>query len=676
MANAISADEVRRKIDESRSRFLQEGVDPHGLPYIRDVVADSWVRSKAMGLDPNGQLGQVRYTGKSFDLIRQNNASLLETAAPYLRRLAEIVEGSEYMIGLYTPEGVLLDLLCSKGMLQIAASMGVFVGGVFSEDTVGTCANGLCALLGEAIWVRGAEHYAAKLRRTSCAAAPIFSRDRTLVGVVSMESVLTERQYGMTLGWVSAFAWAIGNHMGLHASLDSLSERAALESQALANLCGACLAVDRHGLILFANEDAKSLVGQPWEGLENRYLDEILGDNGNIVGEMLSKQGRRSFRTNSISGLPGDFEVTVVRPNAERGAFAFIGISRKGTSDPKHRVRTDFISGKSLAAPLEQARAAFISRRNIVFEGEAGTGKSSIARLVCGSGEAPFAEVSCKGAHVHELELDLRGSEESPSRMHGGQRAGALQRANGGYLLISDIDKMPLPTQRTLVSAIKEGYGGRIEGIDRYEAKLNIVATTSENLQDLANRGFFDEGLLGILREGESVTIPSLRKRGRELGRLAKRFTEECAHLMGTPNLVISSEAMTAIENHNWPGNISQLRSCISYAASLADNGVIQAEHLPEQIQATKTSVEKTAAAKPMTLAELERAAIESSLKRSKSLNEAAASLGISRTTLYRKIRSYDLAESSPGRTQYSRSGTSTHTAATTATPAAITAAR
>lgn len=639
----LDVEQIKLRMEESRRRFLEEHVEPRGLPYIRDMVADSWTRSRSLGVDPHRPLERAQFAGKAFELLRKSYARLLESAMPYLRRLEGIVLDSDYMIALYSPQGVLFELLCSESMKRLAASLGVAPGTVFSEETVGTCANGLCSVLGKPVWIRGAEHYSDCLQGMSCVAAPVFGANKTLLGVVTMESVLTEKQSGMALGWISTVAWAIENHLNLRSSVDRLGERVEMAVDGLTELSGAFLAVDRNGLILFSNDEANRLLGSDAGTVKNRYIDEVLGDEKQLSNAVFSSSGRKSVSLSTANG--GDpLHATVVHPcEKPRGAFAYIGIAKGGEREERVGPASAFVAGRSLKKPMASLREAREHGRNVLLSGARGTGKGTLARRVFGESGKPFAEIDCREIPAQFIERELYGYDDFSLCEAAGAKAGAIEKAQGGYLLVEHVDGMPPRTQQTLAAILKGCLFGKVGGSSRSKADIRVVATTELDASSLVSQGALEPELADMLGATAAIRLPELNERGNDKALLAKSFAKETAQQMRLSNGEVAQGALEAIMAYDWPGNVTQLRNCMAQAVSVSADGIVHAEHLPEFVCQPLSSAEYLVDQGELTLAELEQKAIEMALLNCAGVGKAAARLGISRATLYRKAKKYGL---------------------------------
>jgi transcriptional regulator with PAS, ATPase and Fis domain len=176
----------------------------------------------------------------------------------------------------------------------------------------------------------------------------------------------------------------------------------------------------------------------------------------------------------------------------------------------------------------------------------------------------------------------------------------------------------------------------RVGGTRSIQADFQLITATNKNLLDLMDKGLFREDLYYRLATFK-ILIPPLRERGQDILLLSEHFLSLLAQKRGVPVPTLNRAAKSTLLQYSWPGNVRQLAHALTYAASIAGGGVIQPENLPLEILASATS-EAERALHP------EEESIRQALQKScHNVTDAARSLGLSRATLYRKIRKYGL---------------------------------
>ena len=166
------------------------------------------------------------------------------------------------------------------------------------------------------------------------------------------------------------------------------------------------------------------------------------------------------------------------------------------------------------------------------------------------------------------------------------RRAGVLERAHGGTLLLDEVSDMPLETQGKIVRALQDQTFERIGGSQRVKVDVRVLATSNRDLQSEISTGRFREDLYYRLAV-VPIRMPSLKERREDVPELARHFLERSAEHSGMPGRELSTDAMTALQAYDWPGNVRQLRNLMDWLLIMAPGGpqdFIRAEMLPADI--------------------------------------------------------------------------------------------
>jgi DNA-binding NtrC family response regulator len=220
----------------------------------------------------------------------------------------------------------------------------------------------------------------------------------------------------------------------------------------------------------------------------------------------------------------------------------------------------------------------------VLITGETGTGKEMVARSLhhrSPRARSPFVAVAC-GAIPSELaESELFGHEKGSFTGATGQRFGAFERANGGTLLLDDVDDLPLAIQVKILRALEQKAFVRVGGSRETSVDVRVVATTKVSLAEAVAAGRFRQDLYYRLR-GLEIRLPPLRERGEDILLLAEHFLRLFADEHGKPGVVLGPEAATCLRRHPWPGNVRELRHSLESAVIVCSAGTIGRECLPD----------------------------------------------------------------------------------------------
>jgi two-component system response regulator HydG len=284
------------------------------------------------------------------------------------------------------------------------------------------------------------------------------------------------------------------------------------------------------------------------------------------------------------------------------------------------------------------ARCAVVAQTSssAVIHGETGTGKEVIAKLIHSNGPRhgrPFVAVNVAALPSELLESELFGHVKGAFTGAAGTTSGLFGEADGGTLLLDEIGEMPLSLQAKLLRVLQEGEIRRVGEARARPVDVRVLSATHRDLKLLVAGGRFREDLYYRLKVF-TLTLPPLRERRDDIVPLVRMF----AGRLGVAELKLSTRARTLLERYAWPGNVRELGNVVEHAVAYARGGMIEAGHLPEELGAVPAA-SSPGEVRLRSLDEVEREHIAHVLKScDNSQEQAARVLGISRSTLWRKL--------------------------------------
>lgn len=321
-----------------------------------------------------------------------------------------------------------------------------------------------------------------------------------------------------------------------------------------------------------------------------------------------------------------------------------LDVSKKRETQPPVFYQVGDVQTKdaAFAKELEVARLATNSSVNVLITGETGTGKEIIAKTIHSLSNRrykPFISLNAGAIPRDIMTSELFGHIEGAfSGSRKGGNLGKFEAADGGTLFLDEIGEMPPELQVALLRVIENQTFHRIGSTEEQKVDVRIIAATNRNLQEEIAYNTFRSDLyyrLNVL----SIKIPPLRQRVHDMKNLIYGFLHEFKEKHGLPELLLEEEALSTLMSHPWPGNVRELRNVLERASLLSgDSGRISINHLPQDLHKSVWP-EHLVEEKLKTLAEMERDMIERALTEAPSVKEAAAILGVSRSTLYRKMQ-------------------------------------
>ncbi|HZF75800.1 MAG TPA: sigma-54 dependent transcriptional regulator, partial [Acetobacteraceae bacterium] len=252
----------------------------------------------------------------------------------------------------------------------------------------------------------------------------------------------------------------------------------------------------------------------------------------------------------------------------------------------------ELIGISGAVAQLRQAldRVAPTGSR-VLISGPAGSGKEVVARLLHARSrraEGPLVALNCATLAPGRFEEELFGVEGGPDPSAQPRRAGVLERAHGGTLLLDEVADMPLETQGKIVRALQEQGFTRTGGAQRVQVDVRVISTTNRDLQAEIAAGRFREDLYYRLAV-VPLRIPPLRERREDVPALARHFMARSAEASGMQPRELSEDALAAMQAYDWPGNVRELRNLVDWLLIMAPGDArdpIRPEMLPPQIGA------------------------------------------------------------------------------------------
>lgn len=298
------------------------------------------------------------------------------------------------------------------------------------------------------------------------------------------------------------------------------------------------------------------------------------------------------------------------------------------------------------------------SEASVLITGESGTGKELVAHAIhrlSSRADASFIDLNCAAFQESLLESELFGYEAGAFSGAKGRKLGLIELADRGTLFLDEITEMPMQLQAKLLRAIETRSFYRVGAVRKVEVNVRIVAATNRNLDQVVSDGSFRADLLYRIN-GFQINLTPLRDRPDDIVPLAQHLLKQ---LRGLNPPELTQEAVDALTAYHWPGNVRQLRNCLERGLLLADQDRITLRELPPEVAhpsavvrpagvmpaggpATTVSSDGTSA--PSSLRDVERQQILAALEQTGwHRGKTADILGISPSTLYRRLRDYNL---------------------------------
>ncbi|MGE5585081.1 MAG: sigma-54-dependent Fis family transcriptional regulator [Bacillota bacterium] len=650
---------------------------------VRPMIAESWKRCRALGLDPNDT--------RCFDLADESevrarmsaNEQLISTAWSFMRTLYRLVAGSGFRVDVTDGEGFLLRTIGDDQVLRETSRVRLAPGASRHESRAGTCAIGLALVLDEPVQVVGAEHYNVHIHWVTCSAAPIHDHAGKIIGVLNMTG-RRELVHKHTLGIVASMSEAIERELALERSLHEIRTLNRFLATVFDSLRDGLVAVTSDGTITRANGAALRIFGmEPGDAL-GKPIDAAFGLFPSVV-QIIKQSRHREFGEHEISVRTGRSTTRCLVTTRTLRNASGDSIGTLAVFDKMERVRSlvhrmvgaqarftfDDIVGESpaLVDAAKLARAASRTDSRILLYGESGTGKDLFAQAIHNASarkDGPFVAINCGAVPTELIESELFGYEEGAfTGARRGGKPGKFELAEGGTLFLDEVESMPLEMQVKLLRALEDEQVVRVGGTEMIPVDARIIGATNRNLAEEVRAGRFREDLYYRLNV-VSIHIPPLRERRGDIPLLVRHFLDRqrsggsrAPRARGADlRLTISPGVLEVLEGYEFPGNVRELQNVLERAAISASEKqggpsgelVITPECLPRDVfapdgpSALTSPTPHGAQVRPME--GIERDAIVRALALCNgNISRAAAMLAIGRSTLHRKLKKYNIVQ-------------------------------
>jgi transcriptional activator for dhaKLM operon len=639
-------------IDEAGLKAAWERFTAGGplAPELDPLIAQSWRRC-ADRLDPRGDPQWVYAGSRRFPLTSVQHSFLALVARPLLEDICQFIEGSGALLILTDPSACVFEMLGDPAIEAQARALGFRPGAFLDESRIGSNAFSLALAEGTPVQVMGPEHFLQAFHGLHSAAAPMHDPGGHQIGIVGL---LQRRpaQAPQALGIVFAAARAIEHQLQAERCIREANDQASEFSATLDAVSEGILAWTTQGIVTHLNGQGGRLLGVKPSMIVGRPLGDHI-----ILSEGLSRAALRGEELNDVEagfrvdGAKQAFSVSLrVIRNRGGNPEAFILTLRPMAQvhqlvnrllGSQARMTLADIVGQSPAVQQmrRQSLAAVNAKGGVLLVGEEGAGQNVLARAIHNSGgraAGPFLAISCRSIPRELVIEEFLGFE-------GALNSGASSKfelADGGTLFIEDIDALPLEMQAVLARILESGEVVRLGGKRPIPVDVRVIASVGVRLEARIRAGAFRSDLFRLVSRFP-IQVPPLRERAEDIPHLAERSLERLRPRFGQA-LGLSGRAMGLLCACPWPENLAGLDAALELAASRAEGGVIEPEHLPEGLARLP---ESPLPAPVRTIREMEKVAIVNALRAARgNHSRAAQALSISRNTLYRKMKEMGVA--------------------------------
>ncbi len=622
-------------------------------PKVRNIIADSWRRCRNYGVDSVNGKGVNNY--KDPNILISENADLISISKPIMESIYSIVSGSGFSIILTDKDGYIIEVIGDTDIMERADKLNFVKGELWTEASVGTNAIGTALYLDKPIQTIGAEHFRRNQHSWTCSASPIHDEDGNLIGCINM-SGNSYNAHSHTLGIVTSAAQSIQKQLALIISYN-------LMNITFHSISEGMIVLDEQFKIKKINDRAMEILNIKIEEainmdiintLSSINLNEITCNTNktfnNVECDFCIKVNRIKCIINAVPMKVNEKLVGIVITFREAKYLhklvnKFVGYKASYTFE-------DIITkNEKTKAMLRFAKKAAKSDCNILIQGESGTGKELIAQSIhnySNRSSGSFVAVNCASIPRELVESELFGYEKGAfTGASKDGHPGKFELADGGTIFLDEIGELPLDIQTKLLRVLDNNKVTRVGSTYEKQLNVRVIGATNRILKDEIKKKNFRQDLYYRLNVMNINTIP-LRERKEDIEVLVQHFVKILSIKNSHLNKTVKKSYINELVKYYWMGNVRELRNVVERDYYLSDGDLVTTSTIDDNTTETvllENPTYKEEKSPPLlSIQSLEKQNIEQALINCKgNIVKASTILNISRSTLYRKIKKYNI---------------------------------
>lgn len=636
----VPFEEFITSIKESWKGFINDGNKPEKI--LSNDILSSWERCLEYGVDPFQNYIHKSLKDQELKMEKERNEKMLMYAEPVMKQLCQVIEGSNSVLVISDKNGYVLEMHGDSLTQKDAARINFYPGATWSEEVAGTNALGTVIKQKKPIQIVHTEHFCTGWHDWTCVSSPILNPiTNELLGVIDISGKwkgFPHHTFGMAISMSNMISNGIESKL-----LNDMTQLNPFLLTAIGSLEEGLLAIDKNKNIIKSNSVIQRIFGKEMISLSQYPYFDVLIDKVLYGIEKFIKQEidiNRKLYVVSISPVNSDGESNV-------GVIVHLQESKmivqhqekkqttmKNTSQKNYSIHDIVGSSSILKKVLQKAQKAATVDSTLLITGETGVGKEVFAQVVHNESERknkPFIAVNCGAIPRNLIESELFGY-ESGSFTGASQkgRKGKFELAQSGTIFLDEIGDMPLDVQVHLLRVLEERRIQRVGGDQSIPIDVRVIAATNKDLIEAVKNGEFRADLLYRLRVIK-LEIPSLKERKADIPLLIQHFITKLSNKFGKIQIQFDPKVIEELQEYSWPGNIRELKNVVEQMLFNMEGNFISLNDIPDDILTSKITSEREEFIKLIQ-------------KMNGNMSEIASKLGMSRATLYRKLKKYGIA--------------------------------
>ncbi len=650
---------------------------PNGYPFELNHIYDCWKRvvrdaeppCPSMSIDPavlhswqRCLLGQGRTSAGTRNvssrdtsaLAKKNREFLINDGLSHLEDCHQYLEGTKSVLALADGDAGFIHVIGDHDMIFHVARLGVRAGTCWDEHQAGTNAVALCLEHAAPTQVIGAEHFYSTMHSLATTAAPVHDINGRIIAVIALITPVQDITRH-ALSMIMTVAKALENSMQAQHCLDESTSRLIEMNAILGSIADGIIVWNHEGIVTHINAKASNLLGLSIPVVQGTWVGAVMHLPEVVRQAWEHSQVLTDVETTFAVGsrhVPALVSLQPFQVDAgQGGAFllvlrAIADVRRLVNFQTGTQARISFndlpVKSAAMKRVVRQARSAADSMAPVLLRGDDGVGRIQLAQAIHNEGPRagkPFVAINCNAIPLELMAAELIGSgsgKDSPGQ------PSKFELADGGTLLLDRVEALSREMQSALVHLIENGTVLRLRSHEPIAVDVRIIALTSADLEKMVAEGTFSRRLYYTFFVF-SIVVAALRERPEDIRFAAQRCLERLGQQRGL-ELGLNDACLKILETYHWPGNLRELEIALEQAAGQCQGGIITPDDLPDAVRSRRLFDIPAPAHQVLSAREAQREAIKrAAWLTGGKVGAMADMLGLSRTTLWRRLKDMDI---------------------------------
>lgn len=586
-------------------------------------------------------------SGFTLASLKRRTERIINCAVTVVEDTYDLLHDEKLLLLITDDNGCVMFTIGHHELESKMRALGIKIGCFLSEDKIGTNAVSFTIDTNMPSEVFSGDHFKRELHDIATVAAPIIDTYGKLRGTIMLIR-LAEDYHRENLVIASSCAKEISLQLHIQSEQENMNRLQSAHSAALDYMDDGIISWDSNNLIAYTSHQAEKLLNMHGNDLLDRDIFNVIRFAPNIINSI--QQGEMVRRKQTTFEIDNRFIEAIVtyRCMSDGTHLLFLHpvdhfnelAQQRVVNNTKYTFdRLPFVS-KQMKHLIKVTRRAIKTQAPILITGEEGVGKTELAMAIHNESEyqiGPFITLNCRSTNPYQLLRDALGFDEGEGRLS------KFELAQNGTLYVENIENLSTELQAAILKLLKTGLISRSDSQRLITVKFQLITSTTANIREHISQGSFSRHLYYELSANE-LHVPPIRKRKEDIEHIILKLIRNHEKRHGV-TIDLDKGVLDMMLNFHWLGNNSELRNLIERILLNRQSNLIKLEDIPDEIRLYSPQ-EPIKTASIITLEEVEKQAIIEAWKVFDGrMQEMAKALDIGRTTLWRKVKKYNLIE-------------------------------